>query len=222
MLLYGSKVNLKGETNMKKVLSILCIAVMSLNLVMPTTAVSAKEHSIKTEMTNPNDNLMVTEDDKGITIIDRNLLNSKFSIEDLDDNEIVSKMASYKVKNIQNLGEYIDYSTVYQTLSGASGITLNLGLQKSISASVTSTFGVSKSDISSSVGFNVSKSYSVSYGGSYTVPSNVSRAVLKAHPLYEKYEYGIYLRGKMGLPDTRMETGYALKPIGIHYSKEFR
>lgn len=207
---------------MKKVLSVLCIAVMSLNIIMPTTAVLAKEHSIKAEITNPNDNLMVTEDDKGITVIDRNLLNSKFSIEDLDEDEIISRMASYKVSNVKYLGEYIDYGTVYQTLSGESGITLNLGLQKSISASVTNTFGVSNSDISSSVGFNVSKSYSVSYGGSYTVPSNVNRAVLKAHPLYEKYEYGIYLRGKMGLPDTRMKTGYALKPIGIHYSKEFR
>lgn len=96
-----------------------------------------------------------------------------------------------------------------------------MNLTKSISASASTTFSgaVTKSAISSAVGFSITSSTSVSYTGSYTVPSNAKKATLTAYPLYNKYSYGIYLRGKGSLPDTLMTTGIALKPIGIYYSK---
>ena len=154
--------------------------------------------SSSNEIVTENDRFIKIEDDKGITIIDKSLLNT-VSTENENDDEILSRI---------------------KTISGNSGVELNLTYSKSVEASVSTTFGVSKSDISNEVGFNVSKSYSVSYSGTYTVPSNVKRATLTAYPLYDKYEYGIYLKGKLGQPDVKMKTGYALKPIGIHYEKK--
>ena len=172
-------------------------------------------------MIEENNEFIKTEDNKGITIIYKDLLNKEYDTNE-DDFSNISRMARYTVKGVRDLGEYIDRSNALETVSGNSGMTLNLTLQKSISSSASVTFGVSNSVISHSVGFNVSKSYSVSHSGSYKVPSNVNRAVVTAYPLYNKYEYGIYLRGRMGQPDVRMKTGYALKPIGIHYEKSFR
>lgn len=167
--------------------------------------------SCSNEIVTENDRFIQIEDDKGITIIDKSLLDT-VSNENENDNEIMSRIASYKVKDKKYIGQYIDYNKALKTISGNSGVELNLSYSKSVEASVSTTFGVSKSDISSEVGFNVSKSY--------TVPSNVKRATLTAYPLYDKYEYGIYLRGKLGQPDVKMKTGYALKPIGIHYEKK--
>lgn len=175
--------------------------------------------------TQENDKFVKIEDDKGITIIDKSLLNETYTKDSSEkttdnDNEIESRIASYKVKDKRYIGQYIDYNKALNTVSGNSGVTLNLNCSKTIQASVSTTFGVSASDISNVVGFNVSKSYSVSYTGSYKVPSNVKRATLTAYPLYDKYEYGIYLKGKLGQPDVKVKTGYALKPIGIHYEKK--
>lgn len=175
--------------------------------------------SSSNEIVTENDRFIKIEDDKGITIIDKSLLNT-VSTENENDDEILSRIASYKVKDKKYIGQYIDYNKALKTISGNSGVRLNLTYSKSVEASVSTTFGVSKSDISNAVGFNVSKSYSVSYSGTYTVPSNVKRATLTAYPLYDKYEYGIYLKGKLGQPDVKMKTGYALKPIGIHYEKK--
>ena len=175
--------------------------------------------SCSNEIVTENDRFIQIEDDKGITIIDKSLLDT-VSNENENDNEIMSRIASYKVKDKKYIGQYIDYNKALKTISGNSGVELNLSYSKSVEASVSTTFGVSKSDISSEVGFNVSKSYTVIYSGTYTVPSNVKRATLTAYPLYDKYEYGIYLRGKLGQPDVKMKTGYALKPIGIHYEKK--
>ena len=178
----------------------------------------SKITSSSNEVVTENDRFIKIEDDKGITIIDKTLLNKTYN-ENESEPEITPRMARYKVKNKRYLGQYIDYNNTLRTVSGNGGVNLNLTFSKTLQSSVSTTFGVSKSDISSTVGFNVSSSYTVSYSGSYLVPSNVKRATLKAHPLYEKYEYGIYLRGRMGQPDVKMKTGYALKPIGIHYEK---
>ena len=173
------------------------------------------------EVVTENDRFIRIEDDKGITIIDKYLLNNVYNENDSENEpKIMSRMANYKVKDKKYLGQYVDYNKALKTISGNSGVELNLGYSKSVEASVSTTFGVSKSDISDEVGFNVSTSYTVSHSGTYTVPSNVRRATLTAHPLYDKYEYGIYLRGKLGQPDVKMKTGYALKPIGIHYEKK--
>lgn len=206
--------NLISKLTVLAVSGTLCASVFS-----PSATTFAKE--IKSESSTASSNEIITEndrfiqieDDKGITIID------KTYNENESEPEITPRMARYKVKNKRYLGQYIDYNSTLRTVSGNSGVVLNLGFSSSVQSSVSTTFGVSKSDISATVGFNVSSSYTVSHSGSYTVPSYAKRAVLKAHPLYDKYEYGIYLRGRMGQPDVRMKTGYALKPIGIHYEK---
>ncbi len=209
----------------KKVALLVLSSIISFNFFTPFSVSASeikKENITSSEYSNSvvteNDRFIQIEDDKGITVIDKNLLNKTYN-ENENEPEVMPRMARYKVKNKRYLGQYIDYNKTFKTVSGNSGVVLNLGYSKSVQASVSTTFGVSKSDISSTVGFNVGSSYTVSHSGSYTVPSYAKRAVLKAHPLYDKYEYGIYLRGRMGQPDVRMKTGYALKPIGIHYEK---
>lgn len=139
-------------------------------------------------------NYIIIQDDKGITVLDKTLLdnnelinsNDFFEEGDTSDN---AKIAYYSVKNAKYVSEYIDYGNARYKTSGASGITIGLNLTKSISASALTTFNgaVTKSAISSAVGFSVTSSTSVSYTGSYTVPSNVKKATLTAYPLYNKY-----------------------------------
>lgn len=69
--------------------------------------------------------------------------------------KITLQMASYKVKGKKYLGEYIDYNRPLKTVSGNSGVTLNLSLEKSISASASTTFGVGGSAVSAALGFSI-------------------------------------------------------------------
>ncbi|MGX4601447.1 hypothetical protein [Faecalimicrobium sp. JNUCC 81] len=211
---------------MLKKISVLCLSlVFSLILITPHNVFAIELKRVPSsnihKIVEENDKFIRIEDDYGITIIYKDLLESNYNPEE-DVSEITPRMARYKVKDKKYLGEYIDYNKTLKTVSGNSGVTLQLGFSDSISASVSTTFGVSKSDISAQLGFNVNRNYTVSHSGTYKVPSNVKRAVLKAHPLYDKYQYSIYLRGRMGLPDTKMKTGHALKPIGVHYEKILR
>ena len=166
-----------------------------------------------------NNKFIKIEDGKGITIIYKELLNDNYYNVSNEIN-IKSLGKKYIIKNPTYVGEYINFNNDLDTVSGNSGVNISLSKSYSIGASYNSSISVSASDISSSVGFNVSKNYTVSYGGSYTVPSNVKRATLTAYPLYDKYKYDIYLKGSHNMPDVKLDSGYALKPIGVHYEKE--
>lgn len=163
-------------------------------------------------------NYIIIEDDKGITVLDKTLLDNNELINSNDffeegDTSYNAKIAYYFVKNAKYVSEYIDYGNAIYKTSGASGITIGLNLTKSISASASTTFNgaVTKSAISSAVGFSVTSSTSVSYTGSYTVPSNAKKATLTTYPLYNKYSYGIYLRGKGSLPDYFNDNRNSIK-----------
>lgn len=198
---------------MKKLYVIIVGAVfLAINL-FSTTNVFA------TESLNSNNYSMSYLED-GITIIDNSLLNSSFDISQLSINDMPLRAPRYKVQDVKNLGTYVDYSRSFGTVSGNKGVTINLSKSISVSSSISSSFGASYGQVSSAVGFNVSSSSTLTYSGSYKVPSNVSRAELIAYPLYQRYQYSVYLKGKSWIKDTKLGVGYAYKPIGIHYNKK--
>ncbi|WP_039239254.1 hypothetical protein [Clostridium novyi] len=161
-----------------------------------------------------NENFIRIEDEKGISIICKNPIQLKQNNPDYG-----NRMAHYTIKNTKFITSVIDYSNPLHVVSGNSGVVLHLGYEKIMSASINCNIKVNTSSVLAALNCSSSNSFKITASGTYKVPNNVKRAVLTAYPVYDKYEYGVYLRGKMGLPDTRMETGYVLKPVGIHYQK---
>ena len=61
------------------------------------------------EVVTENDRFIRIEDDKGITIIDKYLLNNVYNENDSENEpKIMSRMANYKVKDKKYLGQYVD------------------------------------------------------------------------------------------------------------------
>lgn len=119
--------NLISKLTVLAVSGTLCASVFS-----PSATTFAKE--IKSESSTASSNEIITEndrfiqieDDKGITIID------KTYNENESEPEITPRMARYKVKNKRYLGQYIDYNSTLRTVSGNSGVVLNLGFSSSV------------------------------------------------------------------------------------------
>lgn len=111
------------------------------------------------------------------------------------------------------------YGPTLSTVAGDPGIIIDLSYSDSHAASHSGDFGLSDAGVNLAVGFAVTGSYSVSYAGSYKIPSkdngkDVTRANLNIKVVYANHSYTVknasYPNGK---------TGTAKKPYGIYYEK---
>lgn len=182
------------------------------------------DSSIPDKIVNETDNQIVLEDEQSIVVINKNAL--KETNLDTIPNQLRTPGNLYSVEKLKDLGRVV-MAKELQILSGEPGIKLNLAISESVSAGITGTFGASKSDISAAVGFNVSGSKTVTYGGYYNVPKRhdgkkVKRVELIAKPLCKKVKYAVYLKTKYGMTKKVLRgKGYAYYPVGIHYTKKF-
>lgn len=112
------------------------------------------------------------------------------------------------------------YGPIINSVASDPGVTMKLSYNKKHSATYSGDFGLNSTIVSLTVGFNVTSSYSVSYSGSYKVPTNannrtVKRATVSSKLIYQRRSYTVvspkYPKGK---------TGTAKKPIGIYYQKK--
>ncbi|MCY7772041.1 hypothetical protein MOC99_21885 [Bacillus haynesii] len=131
----------------------------------------------------------------------------------------------WTIKNKKYIGQTINYNKRLWTVSGNPGITLRLDHSFQVQAGVTATFGMSKSDISAQIGFNVSKSYTTTSSGTYKVPSKykgkkVKRAELSAYPIFNNWSYKVYYDGIASFGEVYKGTGKAYKPSGVHFKKK--
>ena len=117
-------------------------------------------------------------------------------------------------------------TTVLAKAEGQPGITVSISQTKTVSTTLSATFGASKSDISAKVGWSVTGSESLTIGGSYTVPytyngKNVKTATLCARAIYKVKYFDVY----KGIPGTATEsflgTGNTKHPFGISFYKTY-
>jgi len=111
------------------------------------------------------------------------------------------------------------FGPTLSTLAGDPGIIINLDYSESHDGSHSGSFGLSDAGVNLAVGFTVNGSYSVSFTGSYKIPSidngkDVARANLNLKVVYANHSYTVknasYPNGK---------TGTAKKPYGVYYEK---
>lgn len=98
-------------------------------------------------------------------------------------------------------------------VSGTGPMTLRMNLTNSVSATWSAKTGIAAGPVSAEVGFDVTKSYSISIIGSYAVPSG-KRGHLEAYPCFARYsfKYRLVTGGLAG-------KGFAEKPVGVYFKK---
>lgn len=131
----------------------------------------------------------------------------------------------WKTTNVQYVGTVIGKESIWDT-EGKPGMTIGTTYSKSITATVSNTFGASYSALSANLNFTIGKNYGVSSTGSYQVPAKyngkkVSKVVLKAYPKYEKYSMQVHKRNDIYFRYDYKGTAYAQKPSGISFDYIF-
>lgn len=135
----------------------------------------------------------------------------------------------YDIRHVKKAPDYIG-KTVVRKLNGEPGFKLKLNFTKDVMATTSATFGATKKLISTSVGFTISKKYSVSYDGEYKVPSKVGKKKVKkvsiaTYVVYATKKYDVYKLTKVtwwGKHEFKKQgTGKAHKPYGFEYRKTF-
>jgi hypothetical protein len=87
----------------------------------------------------------------------------------------------------------------------------------SISATANTSLGVKASDITASVGFSVTGSYSVTLSSTTPVPAGKTLEV-KTYITYQKVDYDVWYDVVID-PDEYYATGSAYKPLGSYFAK---
>ncbi|MEV1173867.1 hypothetical protein [Nonomuraea sp. NPDC049784] len=113
------------------------------------------------------------------------------------------------------LGEVCKTQTVdkLKGVSATGPFTLRMNLTGSVSATWSAKTGVGAGAISAEMGFDVTKSYSISIVGSYAVPSG-KRGHLEAYPCFARYSFKTRL-----ITGGASSKGFAEKPVGVHFKK---
>ncbi|MGB7605419.1 MAG: hypothetical protein WBL93_08060 [Lutisporaceae bacterium] len=88
---------------------------------------------------------------------------------------------------------------------------------QSIDATANASVGVTVSEISASVGFSVTSSYSVTLTSTTTVPAG-STLEVKTYITYKRVDYDVWA-DNIGSDDTYYATGSAYKPLGSYFMK---
>lgn len=171
------------------------------------------------------DDLLSNDKVEEVVYLDPNLLENDYVP---DNNVEISPMAfitKYRVRNVKAASDKTDSGAI-ATVSGGPGLQLSISQTKSVSTSLSGTFGASKGAISAEVGWNVTGSTSISISGSYKVPSTVNGKKVKscklnAHVVRKRKSFVV---DKMAWNSTKWETqgtGYVSKAYGISFKKVF-
>ncbi|SDZ48763.1 hypothetical protein SAMN05421736_11476 [Evansella caseinilytica] len=124
----------------------------------------------------------------------------------------------YRIQRINNGKD--TYGSTINKVAGDPGVTIKLDYSKSVAASHTSTFGLDLKYVNAAVGFNTTRSYTVSYSGSIKVPKKnngkkVKRLTMEAKPIFENRHLRVWHKREYKGVTT------AKKPVGIYYKKVF-
>ena len=129
------------------------------------------------------------------------------------------------IKNVRSGSDYYG-TTVLAKAEGEPGITVSISQTKTVSTTLSATFGMEKSAISAKVGWNVSGSKSITISGSYTVPytyngKSVKSATLCAKAIYKVKYFDVY-RGIQGSSvETLLGTGNTKQAYGVSFYKTY-
>lgn len=197
---------------LSRVLSSVLVAFMLFPTIVSAETINPLNNKTVTEY----GQYLIIEDEKGIDIIDQNLLNEKIRTKRM--------VERYYTTNKVSKGTMVDKNKLITILSGEPGMNLKLGLSQSVSSQISGTFGASSSEILQSLG--ISSSYTVTSDSNveYLVPATengrkVSRAEVRFYPLYQVFSYDVMYRMPNGTKDQKKGTGEVKKPIGLHIAK---
>lgn len=134
----------------------------------------------------------------------------------------------YRCTNVKNGSDYTGKAIIGKT-SGQPGTTISLSVNKSLSATSSTSCSISDSIITAAVGFDITKSYGISHSASANVPSKVNgkkvkTMTLSAYPIYKTKNFTIQRRAKIVTTVYSWKdygTGNARKPYGIYFSKSY-
>lgn len=222
---------------MKKVwysFSVLTSLVILLSIFSPILASAATSNEIDyyaDPRENPNLIEGIDYDIETITIdnvyeINSNeVLNNEESFSEPQSRMVVMPGPLWKTTDVTYVGEVVGKTSVWDT-SGKPGITIGTTFNKSVTATVSETYGASYSALSANLNFTIGVNYGVSSSGSYTVPSkyngkNVSQVTLKAYPKYKKYSMKVHKRNDIYFRYDYKGISYAQKPTGINFDYIF-
>lgn len=123
--------------------------------------------------------------------------------------DLISPQGPYtRAHNKKYEGQRCGLDIIRQT-SGNGPQTLTLSISDSVSTEWNASVSIAAKWVSAGVGFSVTKTYTVTQGTSYSVPKG-KYGHIAAYPLYDMYSF-----------DTMLPTGtgYAMKPVGVCFSK---
>lgn len=127
-----------------------------------------------------------------------------------------------KIRNIQTF-HYRDtkLSSRIDRTDGHAGSTLWLDVSKSVSTQLSTTMNFSNKNsiLSGALGFNVTKSYTVTNKNSYLVPNNKKGGVMEAYPTMMEKTFDIYQKDIPIRGDgyKKRGTGFATKAVGVYF-----
>lgn len=144
--------------------------------------------------------------------------------QDISNVQIKERSKRYHIRKVRKISDYTGKNRIASS-DGTPGITIKISKSRTISRSISGTFGAPRWVISAAIGWNVSASDTIAVEGSYKVPKKigkkyVKKAILNAYTKYARKRYDVYY----GYPNTRFAkkkgTGTAYKPIGVTFKKK--
>lgn len=230
---------------MKKFLYIFSVLLLAINIIKP---VFANEENFSKDLIisdyTEEENVLVIDDSmtnsEQKAIIDEFLanpeleslivLNASELLEDhvpYDDIKPKARLGvnMYKVNNIRNGNDVIGSSAIV-TAIGEPGVTIGISQTKSVATTISSSYGASNSALTASLGWDVTKSESVSISGSVTVPNTVNgkkaaKLALKAYPVFKTKKYDVLKMPWYSIYWSLEGTGTAKKAYGVEYKKTY-
>lgn len=130
----------------------------------------------------------------------------------------------YQVKNVVKKSDSIG-SEDLAIATGEPGVKLSIEKTKSVSTTLSATFGATHDTISTAVGWSVTGSESVKIEGSAKVPTThnnkaVKEMSLHAKAVYRVKEFDVY-RFVPGYVNTKVGTGKTKQAYGVSYTKTY-
>ncbi len=131
----------------------------------------------------------------------------------------------YKVNNIRN-GSYVTGTSAIAIAIGEPGVTIGISQTKKVATTISSSFGASNSALTASLGWDVTKSESVSISGSVKVPNTVNgkkvaKLAFEAYPVYKTKKFDVHKMPWYSIYWNLEGTGTAKKAYGVEYKKTY-
>ncbi|SFT04580.1 hypothetical protein [Marininema halotolerans] len=114
----------------------------------------------------------------------------------------------------------LDVNTIIRRDAAEGTGTLTLTVSDAVQAGYSSTTSVSAEVVTQGVGFNVSRTYTVT--DSYSVKGKKGyKVILTAYPNYKKRDFKVYDDSCFG-SDTYEGNGTDRKPVGVYFTKKYK